>query len=349
MCLMTKQTLTSLDDKHLGSVLTALSEPSYRLDQILRWVYRDNVATFAQMSDLPIELRAQLAEMFAIRSIKLESEYRSKEDSTRKLLFYTWDNHAIESVLIPRKEGYALCISSQVGCGMSCPFCATGYMGMARNLESGEIIDQFLSARAHIKEMGQDVTSVIFMGMGEPMANFPNVYTAISRMISEDGCHFGIRRITVSTIGVKGWVSRLSNSLGNVGLAVSLHAPDDKLRMELVPAVRNSPLAGLMQECKDYQYVTGRRTTYEYVMLRDVNDSEAQADSLAKLLKGQLCHVNLIPFNQVVEAPFSPSDGDSTVCFERILSRNGIPVTVRTPRGRDIDAACGQLAARSST
>tara|TARA_Y100000590_G_scaffold303119_1_gene341738 strand:- start:336 stop:1376 length:1041 start_codon:yes stop_codon:yes gene_type:complete len=346
---MAKQFLTSLDDEQLRSALTKLGEPRYRLDQILRWVYKDNVSTFAQMSDLPNELRIRLAERVSIRSIKLQSEYCSAEDSTRKLLFYTRDNHAIESVLIPRKDGYALCISSQVGCGMGCPFCATGYMGMSRNLESGEIIDQFLSVRDHTREMNQEVVSVIFMGMGEPMANFPNVRKAICRIISEDGCQFGVRRITISTIGVKGWVSRLSKSLKNVGLAVSLHAPDDELRMRLVPAVRNSPLAGLMQECKDHQYVTKRRTTYEYVMLRHVNDFESQAESLAKLLQGQLCHVNLIPFNRVTEAPFSPSDSVSTARFERILAGNGIPVTVRTPRGRDIDAACGQLAARDLT
>ena len=236
----------------------------------------------------------------------------------------------------------ALCLSSQAGCAMRCPFCATGLGGLRRNLSFGEIVDQYLLARSLAP--GADIGSIVFMGMGEPLANLDNVKKAVERLVSSEYCGVGARRITISTIGLRGRIRKLAAWPWQVGLAISLHAPDDQLRRQLVPPSRSFGLEALMAESVYYQRKTGRRVSYEYVMLDAVNDSTIQARALRDLISGQLCHVNLIPYNSVAGTGYRGSPRAAIERFRQTLELGGAPVTVRLPRGRDIAAACGQLA-----
>lgn len=338
--------LTATGIGALAEFLKDAGHPDYRAGQIQRWLYRDLAAGFNEMSNLPASLRKELAARFTLHGLTVGTVQSSADDETHKFLLSAPDGIPVEAVLLPRKRGFALCISSQSGCGMGCPFCATGTLGLIRNLTSGEIVDQFLHGRREARRLGGELESVIFMGMGEPLANFDNVEAAVARLVAEEYAGFGARRITVSTIGLPGRIARLALWPWQVGLAISLHAAEDELRRHLVPVSGRLPLAELMRDSVAYQESTGRRVTYEYVLLGDVNDSADQARRLCAMLKGQLCHVNLIPYNPVVGLDYRRVPPGRTAKFRETLEARGIPVTVRKPRGRDIDAACGQLAGR---
>lgn len=340
--------LTALQDEQLAEILAPAGQPAYRLGQVNRWLYQLAATSWSQMTDLPASLRQALQAKYALHSIAIAGVSESADGVTRKLLFTCADGALLEAVLLPRKSGSALCISSQAGCAMGCPFCATGLMGFRRNLSAGEILDQFLLARSVARQAGSDVESIVFMGMGEPLANMENVRRAVERLVSPAHCGFGARRITISTIGLPDRIPRLARWPWKVGLAVSLHAPNDDLRRRLVPPSRGYPIQDLMRDCVYHQQTTGRRVTYEYVMLRGVNDLPAHGVELGALLRGQLCHVNLIPYNPVGGAEFHASSAEAVREFRAGLEAAHIPVTVRKPRGRDIDAACGQLAARAA-
>ena len=340
--------LTDTSAGALAAFLEDAGQPAYRAGQIRHWLYRDLASGFHEMSNLPASLRKDLAARFTLHGLTVAAVQCSADGKTHKFLLPAADGAPVEAVLLPRKDGFALCISSQSGCGMACPFCATGTLGLIRNLTAGEIVDQFLHGRRHARDLGGELESVIFMGMGEPLANLDNVEAAIARLVAEDYAGFGARRITVSTIGLPGRIARLALWSWQVGLAISLHAADDELRRRLVPPSRGLPLSELMRDTVAYQESTGRRVTYEYVLLGGVNDSPDQARRLAILLKGQLCHVNLIPYNPVDGLDYRPAAPGRTAKFCETLEARGIPVTVRKPRGRDIDAACGQLAARGT-
>lgn len=321
-------------------------EARFRGLQVHRWVFGTGETDPFLMTSLPSRLRERLLEMAWSRSMS-ELRRQADADGTIKglLQFQSRDAGAVraEAVLIPSGDRLTVCVSSQAGCAVGCPFCATGRLGLSRDLDASEIAAQVLWAR-HVA--GRWPTQVVFMGMGEPLANYEAVRRSIDLMRSEDGFGLGSRHLTISTAGVVPGILALAREPSlQVRLAVSLHAPDDALRSRLVPLNRRWPLAQLMEAVRTYIDETGRRVSMEYVLLSGVNDRPAHADRLLDLLRGMRCHVNLIPYNPVDGLPFRPAEPKAVRAFEWVLRRAGLPVTVRASRGGRIAAACGQLGA----
>ena len=356
-----QQSLLDLSTDDLVGRVQALGEPAYRARQLLGWVYRDLVFDYDRMTSLPRRLRERLAAELPILPLRLEAEVSSDAGLTRKVLLGLEAGSGVETVLMvyPARPGSAdaeagrtrrtVCVSSQVGCGVGCPFCATGRSGLVRNLSAGEIVGQILYFAREVRAReGAEarLTNVVFMGQGEPLANFRQVWKAIETLSSPEAFGLGARHLTVSTSGLVPRIRELAEMDKQVGLAISLHAPDDALRDRLVPVNRKYPIAELMGACRYYVEKTNRRVSFEYVMIDGVNDSVEQAETLADLLRGLLGHVNLIPMNPVAESPFQPTPWTRVLAFEATLRRRGIPCTVRVARGDPIDAACGQLRAR---
>ncbi|MFB0535179.1 MAG: 23S rRNA (adenine(2503)-C(2))-methyltransferase RlmN [Anaerolineae bacterium] len=339
--------LLDLTHAQLKELLTSWGEPSFRADQVWGWLYRSLVSDFDQMRNLPKELRARLGEAAYLPTLTPLAESVSADGLTRKVLFALRDEETIESVFMRYERRRTVCISTQVGCPVGCPFCATGQSGFARNLTAGEIVEQVLYfARQLIEEKGQGISNVVIMGMGEPLLNYEATWQAIETLNDARGFGLGARRITLSTVGVVPGIQRLSREKLQVGLAVSLHAPTDRLRDRLVPLNRRYPLRRLMAACREYVQNTGRRITFEYALMEGINDSLEQAQRLAHLLQGLTCHVNLIPLNPTVESPYQPSSRKMALAFQRELERQRIPTTMRVGRGIDIQAGCGQLRGR---
>jgi 23S rRNA (adenine2503-C2)-methyltransferase len=314
--------------------------PTYRVTQILAWIYRHRVTDFAAMTNLPHDLRAALAVHFVIPHFT-PALVTTSSDGTRKLLFQL-DRGAIESVLIPEPPRLTLCISSQAGCGMGCAFCATARLGLLRNLSAEEIAGQVLAAQEHI-ESGERISNIVFMGMGEPLANYDAVVQAIEILTAEWGFGLSPRRVTVSTVGLVPGLQRLVRDTV-VNVAVSLSATTETQRAELMPIGRRHSLQALMATCRALPIPQRRRISFEYVMLAGVNDSLDDVGRLVRLLRGIRCKVNLIPFNPFPGAGFACSS-DATICrFQEHLLAAGVHSTIRQSRGSDIQAACGQLA-----
>ncbi len=345
---MPKTAIAELTLKDLKDVLAQWEEPEYRAKQIVDWVYRKPVADFAGMSNLPPKLREKLAAEFAFQSLAPLTETKSRDGNTVKVLFRTADNHSLESVLMAYEKRHTVCVSSQVGCAFGCPLCATGASGFTRNLTAAEIIDQVLFFSRRVKVEEKAVSNVVFMGMGEPFANFEAVWHAIEALTSPDLIGLGARHITISTVGGVPGIRKLSRKNLQIGLAVSLHAPNNQLRDLLVPPNRAYPLETLIPACRDYIEATGRRITFEYALIDKVNDSSQQAIELGNLLRGINCYVNLIPVNQAAHPEFKPPHRARVQAFSETLSRHHIANTVRLARGLDINAGCGQLRARLS-
>ena len=325
-----------MDLARLKETLAARGEPAYRAAQVWQWAAR-GAPDYGAMTNVPAELRQALAEDVPFSTLEVEAEARSK-DGTVKALFSTNDGHPVEAVLMTYRDGRrSLCLSSQSGCPLTCTFCATGQMRFRRNLTASEIVDQAL----HFRRQGP-LTHVVFMGMGEPMLNLDDVLGAARRLPDVGITH---RRTTVSTVG---WLPGLSRFVDDVTepirLALSLHAPDDALRSQLMPVNERYPLADVLAECRRYASLRRRKVFVEYVMLAGVNDRVEQARQLAALLEPRLFKVNLIPYNPT--GAFDGSSRKAIDAFKHVLDRAGLPATVRLTRGRDIDAACGQLAAR---
>jgi 23S rRNA (adenine2503-C2)-methyltransferase len=338
-----KTPLLDLTYNQLKEFLTSWGEPSYRADQIWGWLYRSLATDFREMTNLPKELRERLAEATLLRTMKPLEERLSADGLTRKVLFALRDNQTIESVLMHYERRHTACISTQVGCPFGCIFCATGQSGFVRNLTAGEIVEQVLYFAHSLKAKGERVTNVVLMGMGEPLANYEATWQAIETLTHDEGFSLGARRITISTVGLVPGIRRLAEEGTQIGLAVSLHAPTDELRDELVPINRRYPLTQLMAACRYYVERTGRRISFEYALIRGINDSPEQACQLARLVDGLLCHVNLIPLNPVAESPYQPSPQGRIVAFQAELNRSKVPNTLRVERGIDIQAGCGQL------
>ena len=315
--------------------------PAYRAAQILSGIYRRRAASFAAMSDVPQALREGLAAHFTFPALTPAVVLPSR-DGTRKLLFELDARAAIESVLIPDPPRLTLCISSQAGCGMACAFCATARLGLVRNLSAAEIVGQVLAAHAHLRE-DERITNLVFMGMGEPLANYDAVVQAIEILSAEWGVGLSPRRITVSTVGLVPAMQRLVADT-RVNLAVSLSGTTDEQRARLMPINRRYPLAALMSMCRSLPIPQRRRITFEYVMLAGVNDSLDDAARLARLLHGIRSKVNLIPFNAFPESGFASSSTAVIERFQQALLAAGLNATIRRSRGSDIQAACGQLA-----
>jgi 23S rRNA (adenine2503-C2)-methyltransferase len=319
-------------------------EPAYRAKQDLAWLHERDALSCGEMTDLPAREREALGEAFVLAAPALAREERSS-DGTVKHLWRLADGELVESVLIPAADGrVTLCISSQAGCAMACTFCATGWSGYRRQLTAGEIVSQFRGARRSLREAGRgEVSNVVFMGMGEPLMNRGPVMTSLTLLNGAYG--LGARRVTVSTVGIVPGILELAARPEQFRLAVSLHAPNSELRRKIVPIERKYPLPTLLGALREFEAAGGRRITFEYVMIQGVNDDLALARELAELAGEFQSHVNLIPYNPIPGNDWRPSSPARLREFAAVLEARRIPVTVRTPRGRDIAAACGQLAA----
>ncbi len=338
-----RRTLPELSGEELERQLVAWGQPRYRADQIWRWLYVNLVSQFDEMRNLPVELRSRLAEQFTVSGVTPLRTLRSADGGTEKVLMRLADGQTIESVLMKYEGRQTICVSSQVGCTVHCAFCATGVGGWNRNLSAGEIIEQVLYFARLLKQSHEAVSHVVYMGMGEPFLNYDAVLRSIVVLNDPAGFNLGARRITVSTVGIIPGIQRLAEDELPVGLAVSLHAATDELRNRLVPINRKYPLDALIKACREYTERTRRRVTFEYAMIDGVNDSPAQAEALAKRLRGLLCHVNLIPVNPLAAQPYQPSPHDRILVFEQRLKNLGVNATLRISRGTDIQAGCGQL------
>jgi 23S rRNA (adenine2503-C2)-methyltransferase len=345
--------LLGLPRAALETFVAELGSKPFRARQLLNWVYKRGEGSIANMTDLAKDFRAQLAEVAEIRTPEIVTMQHSS-DGTRKWMLSADSSQAFEMVFIPEKDRGTLCISSQVGCILDCSFCSTAQQGFNRNLTTAEIVGQVWLAK---KELAKDqtieagvadriVTNVVLMGMGEPLANFRNVVPAVRILMDDYGFDLSRRRVTLSTSGLVPQIYKLAEET-NVALAVSLHAPNDALRSELVPINRKHPIAELLDACWHYiDEQNGRSVTFEYVMLEGVNDSPAQARELAALLKGHPAKVNLIPFNPFPGTRYKRSPRVAIERFRDELIQRGVLATIRRTRGDDIDAACGQLAGR---
>jgi len=342
-----KINLLDFDRDGLVDFFTARGEKPFRATQLMKWIYGMGVTDFESMTNISKSLRAGLAADAAIRLPEIAEDSQS-EDGSRKWLFRLDDGNCIETVYIPETDRGTLCVSSQVGCMLNCSFCSTATQGFNRNLSTGEIIAQVWMA-AHLLGHKPDgprlVSNVVLMGMGEPLLNYDNVISAMRIMLDDFGYGLSKRRVTLSTAGVVPAIKQLREDC-DVSLAVSLHAPDDALRNELVPLNRKYPIRELLDTCKAYVGEGRRRVTFEYVMLAGVNDSDSHARALVKCLKGVPAKVNLIPFNPFPTTCYQRSEESRIDRFFEILNRAGIVTITRRTRGDDIDAACGQLAGR---
>jgi 23S rRNA (adenine2503-C2)-methyltransferase len=315
-------------------------QPAYRARQLLKWLYSQNAEDFKAMTDLSKDFRGWLAANARISRVKRE-KILTDIDGTRKLLLRLQDGERIESVLIDEGERLTLCLSSQVGCAYGCRFCLTGQDGFRRDLTAGEIVDQICAARKELGE-GERLTNLVFMGMGEPLANLEQVLKALEIITADHGLNFSTRRITLSTVGLIPEMLRLS-SLFPIKLAVSLHGADDETRSRIMPINRRYPLAKLLEACRTLELPRRNRITFEYLLLGGVNDSPEAARKLAQLLRGLRSKINLIPFNQYPGAKFKAPSPTSVEEFQKVLQGEQLTATVRQSRGTGIMAACGQL------
>jgi 23S rRNA (adenine2503-C2)-methyltransferase len=330
-----------------------LGEQKFRAKQLFQWVYQKGATDFVQMSNLSKGLRQKLSQVVAITSLKIQRKLVSQQDDTVKFLLSLPDGETVETVRMSytgreSRDRHTVCVSSQVGCAMGCVFCATGLSGWKRNLTTGEIVGQVLTVQRDLRVNLPEakVTNVVFMGMGEPLLNYENVLKAIRILNEPAGLNIGLRRITLSTCGVVPQIKKLAQERLPIVLAISLHAPTDELRNELLPINKKYPLQELMEACAYYIELTRRRITFEYALIAGKNDSRAHARALAKLLKGMLANVNLIPLNSVAETGLVRSDESRIKTFAKELEDAGIEAAIREEKGGDIEAACGQLRRR---
>ncbi len=342
MRLLVKINLLGLTKENLQNMVTTIGGKSYNGSQIFKWIHYFGIDDFSKMTDLSKHLRNILTQDYEILPPKIISEHIAK-DGTTKWLIEISGGSVIETVFIPKPNRATLCISSQAGCMLNCSFCHTARQGFSKNLSAAEIVGQLWLANQKVKK---PITNVVMMGMGEPLLNFAAVKSALSIMRDEMGYQLPRRRVTVSTSGVVPEIYRLAQEC-DVTLAISLHAPTDELRDILVPINKKYPIANLLAACKDFVIATrNSRITIEYVMLKDINDSVAQAKQLSKLLQQVPCKINLIPFNVFLGTNYQPSGIEAIKIFSQVLIKAGFVVTIRATRGQDIDAACGQLAGK---
>ena len=339
-----KQDILSMDLTQLTEAVTALGLPKFRAGQIYRWLHKVGVASFDEMTDLSLSLRQTLHDSFVIFSCGIEKKQVSAYDNTVKYLFSLHDGEWIESVVMQYKYGYTICVSSQVGCRMGCKFCASTLNGVVRNLAPSEILSQIYTAE---RDLGVRISHVVMMGMGEPLDNFENVLKFLSLVSDENGKNISMRHISLSTCGVVPRIYELAEKRLQLTLSVSLHAPNDDLRSSMMPVNKKWNVETLISACRDYTEKTSRRISFEYALVRGKNDTPACAEALASLLKGMLCHINLIPVNEVKETGMRKSTPENVRRFEAALAAKGFAVTVRRELGSDIDAACGQLRRRA--
>lgn len=314
--------------------------PAFRLKQVQKWVYEKGQLNPSDMSNLPVELKEEMTQKMQ-PLLSYDTSLKAKDGSADKHLFRCSDGAHLESVLLRSGKRRTICLSTQVGCALACRFCHTGLAGFKRNLSPGEIVEQVL----HINREEPDrISNIVIMGMGEPMLNYDQLMIALRQINHPDAFGLGARHITISTSGVKGGILKLAEEPEQWGLAVSLHAPNDELRTDLMPINKSLPIRDLMNEIDTYIKKTKRRVSFEYIMLGETNSGEKEARELLHLIRGKLCHVNLIPYNPVPTLPFEATPIKRIERFQSILQKGGIPCTIRMEKGQDILAACGQLA-----
>jgi len=320
-------------------------QPSWRADQVMNWLFQKRITDFKEMTNLPRDLRLRLADSFTLDPLT-PLEVQTSRDGTVKFLFGLRDGHAIETVIMRHRYGNSVCVTTQVGCRIGCTFCASTLGGLKRNLEAGEIVAQVVAAQRFLDPKGERVRTVVVMGSGEPFENYEETMRFIRVINDPGGLRIGQRHITVSTSGVVPCIRKFAEEGLQVGLAVSLHAPNNELRSKLMPINRRYPLPELMDACRYYLELTGRRITFEYALIGGRNDGEEHAHELGKLLSGMKCLVNLIPVNFVPERNLQRTPREQILRFQRILQSYRVNTTIRREHGSDIDAACGQLRAK---
>ena len=334
-----KKDIASLNLDELTELVVGLSQPKFRALQLFTWL-QSGVSSFDEMTNIPLSLKEKLAEGYYIVTANVKKRLESNIDDTVKYLYELYDGELVESVLMKYNHGYSICISTQVGCRMGCSFCASGLNGLKRNLTASEMLSQITAAQ---KDRNIRISSVVLMGMGEPMDNLDNVVRFLELVSHEKGLNIGLRHISVSTSGVVSGIYKFMEYKFPVTLSISLHAPNDEIRSSIMRVNNKWNVETLIKACKDYIKTTGRRISFEYAVISGVNDSDSCAKELAKLLKGMLCHVNLIPANPVKENSFSKPDRAKILHFCELLNSLGINTTIRRTLGADIDASCGQL------
>lgn len=334
-----KQDLKSMTLSEITEAVHGLGEPAFRGKQIFTWLHR-GAASFEDMTNLSKALRQKLDEQFYITVPEIVRKQQSKKDGTIKYLWKLRDGNCVESVLMQYHHGNSICISSEVGCAMGCAFCASTKGGLVRRLTPSEMVDQVLFASL---DSGLDISNIVLMGIGEPLDNYDTVLRFLELINSPDGMNIGMRHISLSTCGLVDRISRLADEKLQLTLSVSLHAPVDEIRSQIMPVNRKYNVEVLLDACKKYFEKTGRRISFEYAMIRGVNDSMEMAEILAGKLDGIAAHVNLIPLNNIEESPLKPSSRKTIMEFQSTLEAHGIPCTVRRTLGSDIDASCGQL------
>ena len=323
----------------LKQEMLSIGEKPYRAEQIFKWIYIDKVKSFEEMTNLSLELRKKLEENYTMCNFKIFKKQESS-DGTKKYLFDVLDGNAIETVLMEYNSWKTICVSSQIGCKMGCKFCASTGIPFVRNLTSGEIVEQILAVEQDIQGR---ISNVVFMGIGEPLDNYENVIKAIKIINNPKGINIGARHISVSTSGLVPRIYDLANENIQCTLSISLHATTDEKRSSMMPVNNRYNIAELMQACRDYIKITNKRISFEYALAKDNNDNLEDAKELVNLLKGMICHVNLIPINKIENGKFTKSSNENIIKFRDYLNEHGIVATIRRELGSDIDAACGQL------
>ena len=325
--------------EELKKEMIELGEKPFRAEQIFKWVHQEKVKTFEEMTNLSLELRKRLEENYTMCNYKILKKQESK-DGTIKYLFDVLDGNAIETVLMRYHHGNSICVSSQIGCKMGCKFCASTGINFIRSLTSGEIVEQIIAVE---QDTGEKISNVVFMGIGEPFDNYDNVVNAIRIINNPKGLNIGARHISISTSGIVPKIYQLAEENIQCTLSISLHATSNEKRSSMMPVNNAYPLEELMKACKEYIKKTNKRISFEYALAKDNNDNLQDAKELVKLLKGMLCHVNLIPINKIENGKFDKSSNENIMKFRDYLNDHGIVATIRRELGSDIDAACGQL------
>jgi 23S rRNA (adenine2503-C2)-methyltransferase len=337
------QNLYDLNFDKLESLIASWGQPTYRAHQVWEWLYHNYAVTFDEMSNLPKKLREKMATAVTLNTGQIVSEQLAADGRTKKVLFQLPDGQYIETVLMMYDKRRTLCISTQAGCAMGCVFCATGQMGFFRNLTSGEIVAQVMHFAHELAQQNDHVTNIVMMGMGEPLHNYEQTLTAVDRLTNSSGFNLGARKITISTVGLVPAIRKYADEQRQTPLAISLHAATDEERDKLIPVNHKWPIAELMEACRYYIEKTGRRLTFEWALISGENDVPEQAHALGSLLRGMLCHVNLIPLNPTTGYSGGPSSRERVEAFQDVLEQYGVTSTVRMRRGIDIQAGCGQL------
>lgn len=331
-----------LDLEELQNLVKELGQPAFRAKQLNEWIHEKNVCSFDEMTNLPVAMREKLSERFSF-NVPVELVKQVSKDGSRKYLLQFADGVSVETVGMPNRNKLAVCISSQAGCAMGCAFCATGLAGLSRSLMAQEMVDQVLHVS---RDFGERVTSVVFMGQGEPFANFDATIDALRALNDPDGLAIGARHLTVSTCGVIPGIRRFAELPEQFTLAISLHSAVQGTRNQLMPGVKKYTLPRLHEAIQLYVEKTGRRPTYEFAMIDGINDTNPEMQALIDFCAGTLCHVNLIQLNNIPDSPFRPSPIEKVETLQRRLTMHGVETTIRNSRGSDIDAACGQLKQR---